>query len=111
MIICDGRVLFVDRKTYLERMIAVEKDYEYVLVLDDVGANLSFYEEMHSNGNNRYATHTELFRYPGKAEFPPTAYLQSSFLTFFEEAYSLDRVDIRKAVRFAVNETASYFTS
>lgn len=106
LILCEGRVLLVDKAAYIALPGPIEKDYEYVIALHDAGAEVSFHEELSPTS---YVTHVETFSF--KSKLPMTAHLQTSFLSFFEEAYWLDKVDIRKAVRFAVQETESYFTS
>jgi hypothetical protein len=105
-IICEGKALLVDVATYLQLPIPAEKDYEYVISLHDEGADISFYEEL---GPTKYVVHTESFKFG--QEIPMTAHMQMTFLSFFEEAYWHDKVDIRKAVRVAVNETMTYFRS
>jgi hypothetical protein len=104
--ICDDRVLVVDKRTYLELPSPVEKDYEYVITLSNEAADMSFYEEMSGMGVKRYATHTEKFQFP--ADFTMTSRVMTMFVERFLFAWEQDKVDIRKAVKFAVKETASY---
>ena len=109
MNIIKDKILVVDLKTYLGMRPPVEKDYDCVICLSEYGADVSFYEEMYvpRTRQNKYAVHTESFKF--SVEIPMTVHMQTAFFDFFEEAYVKDKVDVRKAVRSAINELQSYY--
>jgi hypothetical protein len=101
------RVLIIDNKSAGKLPQPFEQDYKFVVVLDTKGLEIRQYEQLEM-GRTKYAIHRE--RMVADFEVPEVSQAtENKFISSFMRVWVKDKLDVRKAAKFALKSLKPSF--